>query len=33
MLTIWLGSWFAQSLTGWRAYNEQQVDHDGSTLG
>jgi hypothetical protein len=33
MLTIWLGSWLAQSLTGWRAYNEQQVDHDGSTLG
>jgi hypothetical protein len=33
MLTIWLGSWFAQSLTGWRAYNEQQLEHDGSTLG
>jgi hypothetical protein len=33
MLTIWLGSWFAQSLTGWRAYNEQQIDHDSSTLG
>jgi hypothetical protein len=33
MLSIWLGSWFAQSLTGWRAYNEQQVDHDQSTLG
>jgi hypothetical protein len=33
MLTFWLGSWLAQSLTGWRAYNEQQVDHDGSTLG
>ena len=33
MLTIWLGSWFAQSLTGWRAYNEEQLDHDGSPLG
>jgi hypothetical protein len=33
MLTFWLGSWLAQSLTGWRAYNEQQIDHDGSTLG
>jgi hypothetical protein len=33
MLTIWIGSWFAQSVNGWRAYNEQQLDHDGSTLG
>ena len=33
MFTIWLGSWLAQSLTGWRAYNELQLDHDGSTLG
>ena len=33
MGTIWLGSWFAHSLTGWRAYNESQLDHDGSTLG
>jgi hypothetical protein len=33
MGTIWLGSWFAHSLTGWRAYNESQVDHDETTLG
>jgi hypothetical protein len=33
MLTIWLGSWFAQSLTGWRVYNEEAVDHDETTLG
>jgi len=32
MLTIWIGSWFAQSATGWRAYNEQAVDHDEQTL-
>jgi len=33
MLMIWLGSWLAQSLTGWRAYNEQAVDHDEPTVG
>ena len=33
MVTIWLGSWLAHSLTGWRAFNEQAVDHDESTLG
>jgi hypothetical protein len=33
MGSIWLGSWFAQSLTGWRAYNEMQLDHDETTLG
>jgi hypothetical protein len=33
MLTIWLGSWLAQSLTGWRAYNEQAVDHDEAIIG
>jgi hypothetical protein len=33
MLTIWLGSWLAQSLTGWRGYNEQALEHDESTLG
>jgi DNA-binding transcriptional MerR regulator len=33
MLTIWLGSWLAQSLTGWRAYNEQAVDHEEPALG
>jgi hypothetical protein len=33
MGTIWIGSWLAHSLTGWRVYNETQLDHDGSTLG
>jgi hypothetical protein len=33
MLTIWLGSWFAHSLTGWRVYNEEALDHSESTLG
>jgi hypothetical protein len=33
MGAIWLGSWLAHSLTGWRAYNETQLDHDSSTLG
>jgi hypothetical protein len=27
MLTIWLASWFAQSVSGWSAYNEQQLEH------
>jgi hypothetical protein len=25
---IFLGSWFAQSVTGWSDYNEEQVEHD-----
>jgi hypothetical protein len=33
MGAIFLGSWLAHSLTGWRTYNEQAVDHDESTLG
>jgi hypothetical protein len=33
MGTIWIGSWLAHSLTGWRAYNETQVDHGDTTLG
>ena len=33
MLTIWLGSWLAQSLTGWRVYNEEALDHSETTLG
>ena len=33
MLTIWIGSWLAQSLTGWRVYNEQALEHDESMLG
>jgi hypothetical protein len=32
MATIWLGSWFAHSLTGRRAYNETQVEHGDTTL-
>ena len=32
MLTIWLGSWLAHSLTGWRVFNEEALDHDESTL-
>jgi hypothetical protein len=32
MATIWLGSWLAHSLTGWRAYSETQVEHDDTTL-
>ncbi len=33
MGTIWLGSWLAQSLTGWRVYNEEALDHSEATLG
>jgi hypothetical protein len=33
MGTIWIGSWLAHSLTGWRVYNEEALDHDESTLG
>jgi hypothetical protein len=32
MAAIWIGSWLAQSLTGWRAYNETQVEHGDSRL-
>jgi len=32
MGTIWLGSWFAHSLTGWRTYNETQLEHADTTL-
>ena len=27
MIVIFLGSWFAQSVTGWNLYNSDQVDH------
>ena len=33
MAAIWIGSWFAQSLTGWRVYNEQALEHSEATLG
>jgi hypothetical protein len=32
MGTIWVGSWLAHSLTGWRVYNEEALDHNESTL-
>ena len=32
MGAIWIGSWTAQSLTGWRSYNETQVEHGDTTL-
>jgi hypothetical protein len=32
MATIWLGSWFAHSVTGWSAYNAEQLEHDESTV-
>jgi hypothetical protein len=32
MLAIWLGSWFAQSVTGWSAYNADQIEHHQSTV-
>ena len=28
MAAIWLGSWFAQSVTGWSDYNADQLDHE-----
>jgi hypothetical protein len=28
MLAIFLGSWFAQSVTGWTEYNANRRDHD-----
>jgi hypothetical protein len=27
MCTIWLASWFAQSVTGWSTYNSDQLEH------
>ena len=32
MTAIFLGSWFAHSVTGWSAYNAEQLDHDEETL-
>jgi hypothetical protein len=28
MLTCFIGSWLAQSVTNWRTFNHEQVDHD-----
>ena len=33
MGTIFLLSWFAQSVTGWSEYNADQISHDESTVG
>jgi hypothetical protein len=32
MGTIWIGTWFAQSVTGWSAYNAEQLDHNEQTV-
>ncbi len=32
MALIFLGSWFAQSLTGWNTYNQEQLDHNAETI-
>jgi len=28
MGSLWLGTWFAQSVTGWSAYNADQIEHE-----
>ena len=33
MAFIFVASWLAQSLTAWRAFNEEQTRHGGSTIG
>ena len=33
MGTFWLGTWFAQSVTGLVEYNSEQIDHQMATLG
>jgi uncharacterized protein DUF6766 len=32
MGTIWLASWFAQSVTGWSTYNADQIEHEAHTV-
>jgi hypothetical protein len=32
MTTLWLGSWFAQSVAGRTAYNAEQLDHQAATV-
>ena len=32
MGTVFLGSWFAQSVTGWSAYNADQIEHQDTTV-
>jgi uncharacterized protein DUF6766 len=31
MTALWLGSWFAQSIAGWSAYNADLIDHQAPT--
>jgi hypothetical protein len=33
MGTIWLASWFGQSVTGWSVYNAEQIQHKETTVG
>ena len=33
MAAIFFASWFAQSVTAWRSFNEEQLQHDASTIG
>jgi hypothetical protein len=33
MGAIWIGSWFAHSVTGWSAYNAEQLAHQQPTVG
>jgi hypothetical protein len=32
MATIWIGTWFAQSITGVTEYNAERLDHQEDTL-
>jgi hypothetical protein len=32
MTTFWIGSWLAQSIAGWSAYNANQIDHQAGTV-
>jgi hypothetical protein len=32
MTALWLGSWLAQSVAGWSAYNADQLDHQAATV-
>lgn len=32
MTSLWLGSWFAQSVAGWSAYNADRLDHQAATV-
>jgi hypothetical protein len=32
MATIWIGTWFAQSVTGWSEFNADQLEHEEATV-